>query len=161
MPFNREERIARLQARLARIAARRAKRAERRERVAARKAEREAGFRRIEYVAPEVGAPREKVAAVHFSKNLNLAYLEVRPVESSWCQYIMLVRFLTTGLDHLAVRFLDGYTCWYPHTTVSDYFAMKSAPSKGKYVWSHLYGTGKRAFTAAAAVDLAEMGLPV
>lgn len=164
---SREDRLARREARRVRGIARRARVAARRARVAARRdadaAARAvpAGQRRIEYLAPEVGAPPGKVEAVHFSKSTNLDYMEVRPVESSWVGYIMLVRFRTTGLDHLAVRFLDGYTCWYPHTSVTDYLAMKGAPSKGKYVWAHLYGTGKRQFTAAARVDLAAMGLPV
>ena len=117
------------------------------------------GLRRMEYVTTAAEAPPKEVELTHFGKNVGgIIYLETRKVESSWVDYIHLVRIVDTGLDHLTVTFLDGYTCIYTSTNVTDYFAMKSAPSKGKYVWAHLYGQGRRVISVATKTHIA--GLP-
>ncbi len=153
MPSDREERRA---ARAARIAARRLRVQSRRERVQARREAAAAGrplpprLRTREYLATEIGTPREQVALTFPGGRgpENIQYLKISPVESSWVSHVMLIADGTTGQTFLGVRFLDGYACVYAPSSEPDYHAMMAAPSKGKHIWSHWYGIFKRKITA-------------
>lgn len=153
MPSEREQRRAE---RRARIAARRLRVQARRERVQARREAAAAGaplppsLRRVEYLATEVGTPRKQVALTFPGGRgpENIQYLQINPVESSWVSHVMLIADGTTGQTFLGVRFLDGYACVYLPSSQADYQAMMAAPSKGKHIWSHWYGVGKRKITA-------------
>lgn len=154
MPSDREQRRTE---RRARIAARRLRVQARRERVQSRReamaAKREAmalppGLRRVEHIATEVGTPPRQVALTRpGTQRLNIAYLQVSKVQSSWVEYVILVDDQTTGQRRLGVRFLDEYACMYLASSEADYHAMLAAPSKGKHIWSHWYGMGRRVFT--------------
>jgi len=161
MPSDREQRRAE---RKARIAARRLRVQGRRERVQARReaaaARREGvaparplppGLREVTRVATEIGTPPKEVASTLFGKPLNLVFLRINAIESSWVSHVMLILDETTGVRRLGVRFLDGYACWYSESTEADYFAMLASPSKGRYIWNHWYGAGKRRITAATS----------
>jgi hypothetical protein len=148
MPSKREEILARIAARRLRVQARRERVQARREARAARRA---AGLREIRHVAPEVGAPPEKVEATKFGVATNIAFIHIVAVESSWVSHVMLILDRTTGERKLAVRFLDGYACYYPASSEADYNAMLAAPSKGKHIWAHWYGMGKRRIQVAVS----------
>ena len=153
MPTDREERRAQ---RTARIAARRLRVQARRERVQARREAMAAGrpppprLRQRDYLATEIGAPREQVALTFPGGRgpENITYLQINTVESSWVSHVMLIGDQTTSQTWLGVRFLDGYACIYLPSSERDYRAMMAAPSKGKHIWSHWYGIGKRKITA-------------
>ena len=158
MPSERE--LRRVQ-RTARIAARRLRVQARRERVQARREAMAAdrppppALRRIEHLATEIGTPPRQVEATRFGKATNIDYLRINEVESSWVSHVMLILDKTTGVRRLAVRFLDGYACYYSASTEADYHAMMAAPSMGKHIWAHWYGMGKRKITAATTGRLA------
>lgn len=38
----------------------------------------------------------------------------------------------------IAIMFKDGITCWYPGTTIHQFRALHSAPSKGKWIHKHI-----------------------
>ncbi len=150
------DREVRRVARAARIAARRVRTQARRERVQARREARAAGrplppgLRQQEYLATEIGTPREQVALTFPGGRgpENIQFQKINAVESSWVSHVMLIADGTTGQTFLGVRFLDGYACVYLPSSQADYNAMMAAPSKGKHVWAHWYGIGKRKITA-------------
>jgi hypothetical protein len=162
---SREERERRRAERAARIAARRQRAQARRERVqarreaaAARRAEAGSlaarGLRKVEHIATDIGVPPKQVASTLFGDPINLEFVRINAVESSWVSHVMLLVDQTTGRRVLGVRFLDGYACWYSASSEADYHAMMAAPSKGKHIWSHWYGMGKRKITAATGRQL-------
>jgi hypothetical protein len=109
---------------------------------------RERGLREVRHVATEIGTPPSQVALTRpGTQRLNIAYLKVTKVQSSWVEYVILVEDQTTGERRLGVRFLDGYACMYLASSEADYHVMLAAPSKGKHIWSHWYGMGRRVFT--------------
>jgi hypothetical protein len=146
---------------MARIAARRLRVQARRERVQARREAMAAdrppppGLREVRHLATEIGAPPKQVAATWFGKAINIDYLRINEVQSSWVSHVMLILDNTTGVRRLGVRFLDGYACYYSASTEADYHAMMTAPSMGKHIWAHWYGMGKRRIVAATTRELA------
>lgn len=54
-------------------------------------------------------------------------------VKSSW------VRSVRFENRRLSVRFRDGAVCHYDNIGITTYLAMLESPSKGTFVWEHLY----------------------